>query len=153
MKWGGNAMTWVRSSHSDCFFTILIPYSQLKYWTFKCSGCSSKWIEREEPGAVASYACECLSTFLLPVQLKTQAGSVEEATVKTNWDQSAKPFRHAGSCLCGSTASPLFLAIASAAEMSKHGEPRSLKYCTAQRLQLMGSIDLFDTMWIYEAAS
>lgn len=44
-------------------------------------------------------------------------------------------------------------AIAFAGEMSKQGEPQSLKYCTTQLPQLMGSIDLFDTMWIYEAAS
>lgn len=44
-------------------------------------------------------------------------------------------------------------AIAFAGEMSKQGEPRSLKYRTTQLPQLMGSIDLFDTMWIYEAAS
>lgn len=35
----------------------------------------------------------------------------------------------------------------------KQGEPRSLKYCTTLLPQLMGSIDLFDTMWIYEPAS
>lgn len=44
-------------------------------------------------------------------------------------------------------------AIAFAGEMSKQGDPRSLKYCTTQLPRLMGSIDLFDTMWIYEAAS
>lgn len=44
-------------------------------------------------------------------------------------------------------------AIAFAGEMPKWGGPRSLKYCTTQLPQLMGSIDLFDTMWIYEATS
>jgi len=38
-------------------------------------------------------------------------------------------------------------AIAFAEETSKtRGGPRSLKYCTTQLPQLMGSIDLFDTM-------
>lgn len=37
-------------------------------------------------------------------------------------------------------------AIASAAQTSKQGEPRSLKYCTTQLPGLMGSIDLFDTV-------
>lgn len=37
-------------------------------------------------------------------------------------------------------------AVAFAGETSKQGEPRSLKYCTTLLPQLMGSIDLFDTM-------
>lgn len=44
-------------------------------------------------------------------------------------------------------------AIAFAGEMPERGGAQSLKYCTTQLPQLIGSIDLFDTMWIYEAAS
>lgn len=68
------------------------------------------------------------------------------AVLRIHWDQSAKPFQLL----------ELSVRIYSLPQIPLPQRKTSVgshKYCTTLLPQLMGSIDLFDTMWIYEAAS
>lgn len=54
---------------------------------------------------------------------------------------------------CPSFPHPLFLLHRKKTHLNKEGRPWPLKYRAENLPRLMGVIDLFDTLWIYEAAS